>query len=119
MMRRFAGILTSLMVLTFSFSGWSNVCPTMSLTGTSQALVQDMPGMTHHDHGSPSPSHHNPGDRTGTDHCQHVTSCNSSTFAPVADREIPLVLPTGVVFPPSESPPSSQSPELEPPPPKA
>jgi hypothetical protein len=44
MMRRLAAILTSLMVLTFSFSGWSNVCPAMSLNGTSQALAQDMPG---------------------------------------------------------------------------
>jgi hypothetical protein len=117
LMRRVSAILTGLLVLTFSFSGWSNVCAAMS-RNSATPTAHTMGGPSHHDS---SHSHHLPADGTGnrTDHCQHAVSCSNSTLAPTVTGVAPAVEPSGKILLPNESLPSSQSPDLEPPPPKA
>jgi hypothetical protein len=115
LMRRVSAILTGLLVLTFSFSGWSSVCASMSRNNT--AAPHTMGGPSHDDSRSSSHSHHLPGN--GSDHCQHAVSCSNSTLAPTVSGVAPAVEQSGKILLPNESLPSSQSPDLEPPPPKA
>jgi hypothetical protein len=118
-MRRLNAILTGFLVLTFSLSGWGNVCTTMSSKADAHGMGRMMAGMTEHDAGSSSHSHRAPGTGTGTEHCQHATSCTSVTEAATIHRDAQLPLSAGHAVSPNESLPSSQSPDLEPPPPKA
>ena len=118
-MRRLNAILTGLLVLTFSLSGWGNVCAAMSLKGASHDMARMMAGTMQHDGRSSSHSHHMPANGTGTEHCQHAASCSTLTIAAIADRDVQLPSPADHAVSPNESLPSSQSADLEPPPPKA
>lgn len=122
-MQRLSAILTGLLVLTFSFSGWSNVCASMSHKSQMEHGVQVVDGGSDHHTSSPSHSHHTRGTGTGTgtgsDHCQHASSCTSSTSAPASLSDTRGQVKADRIVHPDESLPSSQSPDLEPPPPKA
>lgn len=118
-MRRFGAFLTSLLVLTFSFSGWSNVCAGMSHKTASHASSQATHGEVHHDADATSHSHHTPGNGTGSDHCQQMSSCTGLTIAPVLEGQSTNREHTDRVVQIADSAPTSQTPDLEPPPPKA
>src|SRR4051812_25316084 len=105
-MRRATAILASLLVLTFSMSGWSSACEAMSAMTMSQAK-HDAGGMSHHQSSSDSHSNNAPGKSGRANDCQHAVWCNGATLAHGVDRETPLTSVTVHVLPPNESRPSS------------
>jgi hypothetical protein len=117
MIRRWGGIVAGLIVLTFSFSGWTNVCVGMSQSAASQSASHLMDAHSGHGAGSNSKSHHDTD--TGSKRCQHLSSCTGLTLAPVSLRQAPDANHPDRLFLLAQSAPSSQSPDLEPPPPKA
>jgi hypothetical protein len=117
MIRRVGGILAGLIVLTLSFSGWSNVCLGMTKVAASQSASHVMDGHSARDAGSKSHSHS--GKQSGSERCQHLSSCTGLTLAPVILQQAPDRNHADRVLLLAQVAPSSQSPDLEPPPPKA
>ena len=119
MRRRVPALFSCILVLTFSLSGWSNVCDSMSDESTSHTTSHGVLTGAEHDPSGPSHSDHAPGNGTPVSHCQSAASCpgvslvvgesEESIDAGHSDR-VRLVV---------ELAPASQSPDLEPPPPKA
>ena len=107
-----------MLMLTFSYSGWTNVCLVMSHKADTPAVAHSSDHANHHHSDSHSHSKHTPADDTGSNHCQHVSSCASTTMPRVILREAADVSHAEPVRS-NDSRPSSQSPDLEPPPPKA
>ena len=118
-MRRRVALLTCILVLTFSLSGWRNVCDGMSEQASTQTMPHPAPGGHEHDTGSPSHSHQTPGDTNPVGHCQSASSCPGvSLVAEESDVSIDAVHSDRVQLV-VQLAPASQSPDLEPPPPKA
>src|SRR5205814_2249663 len=113
--------LTSLLMLSLSVSSWSNVCAKMSSPSktASDAASHVMDGPGHDDSRSPAHSHHNSGNGSRSNHCQHASLCTSSSLAPVVERATADPSHEHPSLQLTQSRPSSQSPDLEPPPPRA
>src|SRR5512138_471639 len=111
MRRRVSALLASLLVLTFSFSTWSNVCADMSHNSRAHA-------MSHSDTSS-APSHHPSTNDTGNARCHNLLACAAATGIVTApDLSIDGNRTDGVAFHHIELR-SSQRPLLDPPPPRA
>jgi len=117
MIRRAAGLLTGILVLTFSVSGQKKVCDSMSHQSPDSVALSETSG---HEHDSgPGHSHHSPTESAPVDHCQSASSCPGVSLATVVADDSPDDVGSNGVLLTHESAPSSESPDLEPPPPKA
>src|SRR5688500_2434245 len=116
MRRRLPALITGLLVLSFSMSG-GNACAGKSHESNAQSTVHT-PSSHEHDSPPSSHSHHTSDKSIPPDHCQTTTSCTGvvlgthvvlSVTGSHAERvvQVAALAPTG------------QSPDLEPPPPKA
>ena len=118
MRRRLAGLFSCMLVLTFSMSG-SRVCNDMAHELGAQATAHPFSGTHEHHAPAPADSHRPTDHHAPLDHCPSAGSCASVVLA--ADVTVEgsgsthgdRVVQVAALEPPSESP------DLEPPPPKA
>lgn len=119
MRRRFSALLTCILVLTFSLSGWSSVCESMSDKSTSHATAHTMPTDAEPDMSGPLHSGHSPGKGVPVGHCRSAASCPGVSLG-VGEADTSIDARHSDPFRPFvELAPASQSLDLEPPPPKA
>ena len=117
MMRRVAALLSGFLFLIFSVSGWRNVCDNMSHQSGAHATGGSTQAQGHHS--APTQSHDWPGKNAPTDHCQSASLCSGHSLVTlVAANAADHTGSRGVLLA-QESAPSSEFPDLEPPPPRA
>lgn len=116
--RRLSGLLSCILALTFSGSG-SRACDAMAHKTATQAPAHSAAGS--HDHHSPVPSdpHRHSDNRTPLDHCAGATSCAGVVLTADVVVDAIDVSHSDRVAQSALIAPVSQSPDLEPPPPKA
>ena len=117
MRRRLSALLSCFLVLSFSISG-DNACEGMPDQSNPQNTLHAT--SSSHDHDSPQSSHsHHTSDRSiPPDHCETTTSCAGVVLATRALVSIVCSHAERVVQLAALAP-AGQSPDLEPPPPKA
>jgi hypothetical protein len=116
--RRVAALFSCLLVLTFSTSG-NRVCDAMAHETAAQ-LSAHTTAESHANHSRPpSDSHRHSDERTPLDHCSGPASCASLVLAADVTAEAIDIAHSDCVVQLSAIVPTSQSPDLEPPPPKA
>ena len=118
MRRRLSGFFSLFLVLTFSSSG-TRACDDMAHKSTTQAATP--PASGNHEHHAPasSDSHHPDDHRSPLDHCASATSCAGLVLATDVLVESVRIVHSDRVVQVAALAPASQSPDLEPPPPKA
>lgn len=117
MRRRLSALFSCLVVLTFSNPG-SRVCDSMAHESGSQTNAHAASGSHKHD-GSSSDSHHPSHHGSPLDHCASATSCTGVVVATEVTVESVEFAHSDRVVPAVALAPSSESIDLEPPPPKA
>jgi hypothetical protein len=118
MRRRLSALFSLFLVLTFSSSG-ARVCEDMAHKSATQAPSHGT--SENHEHHAPvsTDSHQHDGHPTPADHCASTTSCAGLVLASdVLVESIELSLTERIASIVALAP-TSQSPDLEPPPPKA
>src|SRR6476659_3984612 len=116
MRRRLAGLFSCMLVLTFSSSG-SRVCNDMAHGLGAQATAHAASGMYEHHGHAPADSHRPADHRAPLDHCPSASPCASVLLvADAAVQSIDSPHNDGIVQV-AELEPSSESTDLEPPPP--
>lgn len=118
MRRRFTALLSCLLALTFSTSG-SRVCDSMAHTSGLDSTTHSASNSHEHHAPASSDSHHRSDHNGPLDHCPNVTSCAGVVvLAEALVKSIDCSHSNHVVQTVALAP-ASQSPDLEPPPPKA
>ena len=118
MRRRLSALITCFLVLTLSLSG-NNVCEEMSHRASAPDTSHASTGADEHHAPAHSHSHQTSGKSIPSEHCQNATTCTGVVFSanvlvgPVEESHADHVLQLAALAPHSESP------DLEPPPPKA
>ena len=117
MRRRLPALLTCFLVLTSSIS-WTNVCEGMGWQAKPQDTLHTASSIHGHDSPPSSHSHRTSDKSTPLNHCQNATSCTWVVLA--TDMLLPVVCsPADGVMQMAALVPDGNSPDLEPPPPKA
>ena len=121
MRHRAAGLLSFMLVLSFSLSVPGEVCAGMSHEPTADATPPESSSHEQHSDHHSGPAPHSPASHNNVppDDCQSASSCATVVFAAdVVERSIDCLHAQSVV-PETALTLSSESLDLEPPPPKA